>query len=263
MIFVKCRLEKVKKILKEKLEELFTVRNYFIDFENVQSAGLKGIEKLKKNDRVYFLYSKNASTIHIDAARKIHESIAEIEFIDIKHLGKNALDFQLCTLMGEKIGKFRGKNLELYIVSNDTGYDSVKHGTYEMFKEAFKKKGKFLTIRRICNCENMIDAEEKKARAEEKKEQTEKEMKEIAAERLKKEQIEKAKKDLAAKQQQLITLVSNALKGSPYMKNTQTVVDLLMQKKNKNTVNFHNECCKAFGSDDGRAIYKLLQPSLK
>ena len=117
---MKCRLEKVKKILKEKLEELFTVRNYFIDFENVQSAGLKGIEKLKKNDRVYFLYSKNASTIHIDAARKIHESIAEIEFIDIKHLGKNALDFQLCTLMGEKIGKFRGKNLELYIVSNDT-----------------------------------------------------------------------------------------------------------------------------------------------
>ena len=234
---MKRRLEKVKKILKKKLEELFTVRNYFIDFENVQSAGLKGIEKLKKNDRVYFMYSKNASTMHMDAVRKMHECVAEIEFIDIKHLGKNALDFQLCALMGEKIGKFRGKNLELYIVSNDTGYDSVKHGTYEMFKETFKKKGKTLSIRRICNFTETIDAEDKKKNAE-----------------------EKARSIVEEKREKLKAIVDVALKGSNYTNKATTIVDLLMKKTSP--IDFHNKCCQTFGSEDGRNIYLLLKPSL-
>lgn len=186
------------------------------------------------------MYSKNANNMSMDAVSKINRCAAKIDFIDIKYLGKNALDFQLCALLGTQIGKFRGKTLEIYIVSNDTGYDSMKHGVFEMFKNTFLKKGQTLSIRRIPNCAEIIDAEEKKEKTVEiiKKTKTE-------------EEREKWK-----------TIIDNLLKGTHYEKNAPTIVDILLQKKNTIPINFHNECCKAFGSEDGREIYLLLKPSL-
>ena len=101
--------------------------NYFlIDYENVNVAGLKGIDKLTAEDTVIIFYSENANTLTFGMHKKINESNAEIQFQKVAVNEKNALDFQLCSYLGflirdTMIDDTNGKNF-YYIVSNDNGY---------------------------------------------------------------------------------------------------------------------------------------------
>ena len=74
------------------------------------------------------------------------DSIVNIEFIEIKELGSNALDFQLCALLGNIIGKFRGKELNISIVSNDKGYEPLVNGFPQLIKPQLKDKNIQLNI---------------------------------------------------------------------------------------------------------------------
>ena len=38
---------------------------YYIDFENVHGAGLKGVDALDEHDEVFIIYSQAAETFHI------------------------------------------------------------------------------------------------------------------------------------------------------------------------------------------------------
>ena len=72
---------------------------YYIDYENVSSQGLKGVELLSENDEVILLYSKKADHVKIDILTMMMESKAKIRFLPV-HVGTpNALDFQLVTLL--------------------------------------------------------------------------------------------------------------------------------------------------------------------
>ena len=92
---------------------------YFIDYENVTSQGLKGIELLTEADEVNLLYSKKAETMKIDMLTQLMASRANIRFLPV-HVGTpNALDFQLITLLF--LHYTDGNNY--YIISKDSGYD--------------------------------------------------------------------------------------------------------------------------------------------
>lgn len=58
---------------------------YLIDFENVHSDGLKGIEKLERNDECYIFYSEHAGVLTFNMHKKITESRAKI-YLSLIHI---------------------------------------------------------------------------------------------------------------------------------------------------------------------------------
>ena len=42
---------------------------YLVDFENVRSGGLRGVEELSEGDKVVIFYSKNADAITFDVLK--------------------------------------------------------------------------------------------------------------------------------------------------------------------------------------------------
>ena len=99
-------------------EEIMAV--YLIDFENVHSDGLKGIDQLSADDMVYLFYSQNADTITFDMHFKQAKSSASLELFEAKRLGKNAIDFHISTFLGFLICKYPDETF--FIVSRDNGY---------------------------------------------------------------------------------------------------------------------------------------------
>ena len=97
---------------------------YLIDFENVTSAGISGIQRLTKEDKVYIFYTVNASNMSFAAHLNLLSSPAEVIYYNVTSGGKNALDFHLASFLGYLISKGEDKNF--CIISNDKGYDHVK-----------------------------------------------------------------------------------------------------------------------------------------
>ena len=129
------------------------MRYFFIDYENTKNQGLEGIDKLNTKDKVFVFYSKNANKLSFEDLKIITASKAEISYIDIKNLGHNALDFNLVYFMGIKTGRFRGKNLKLHIISNDSGYDTLTKNP--MISENIK-------ISRSCNIKSALTKNDEK-----------------------------------------------------------------------------------------------------
>ena len=78
---------------------------YLVDFENVKSKGLQGIDNLTETDTVIIFYSENSDTINFEMHQKVLTSKADIEYFKVNVGGKNALDFQLSTLLGHLVAK--------------------------------------------------------------------------------------------------------------------------------------------------------------
>ncbi len=97
---------------------------FLIDFENVKSAGLAGLEQLDAADDVVILYSANSNTLSFEMHQKILQSPACVDYYQIRRGGKNSLDFQLSSLLGYLLGT--GDYSHLYVVSNDSGFDVLR-----------------------------------------------------------------------------------------------------------------------------------------
>ena len=69
-------------------------KHYLIDFENVKGGGLYGIDRLTEEDHVIVLYTRNANTISIGEHLTLMQCKCKLDFIELLHLGKNALDFR-------------------------------------------------------------------------------------------------------------------------------------------------------------------------
>lgn len=98
---------------------------YFVDFENVGSAGISGLSKLNLNetDVFYVFYSENAKNMTVDLHVELTKVKAKVNFIKVKVGTANALDFQLSTYLGYLIKENHEK--KFFIISKDKGYDSV------------------------------------------------------------------------------------------------------------------------------------------
>ncbi len=97
---------------------------YLVDFENVTSAGISGVQKLTKEDKVYIFYTANAANMSFAAHLNLLSSPAEIIYYNVSSGGKNALDFQLSSFLGYLI--CQGKEKQFYIISGDRGYEHVR-----------------------------------------------------------------------------------------------------------------------------------------
>lgn len=107
------------------------MKTYLVDFENVKSKGLTGIDSLDETDSVIIFYSENSDTISFEMHQKVLCSKADIEYFKVNVGGKNALDFQLSTLLGYLVGK--GVYSHIFVISNDKGFDFLHdfwHGKY-------------------------------------------------------------------------------------------------------------------------------------
>ncbi|MBQ3583689.1 MAG: hypothetical protein IJA27_03150 [Lachnospiraceae bacterium] len=93
---------------------------YLVDFENVRSEGLKGVENLSEDDKVVIFYSVNADAITFDVHMLLSKSQAEIETFRILRGGRNSLDFQLSTYLGYLVMENRYR--DIVIVSKDKGF---------------------------------------------------------------------------------------------------------------------------------------------
>lgn len=94
---------------------------YLVDFENVKSKGLDGIDKLTETDNVIIFFSENSDTLSFEMHQKVLSSKADIEYFKVCVGGKNALDFQLSTLLGFMVAK--EIYTHIFVISNDKGFD--------------------------------------------------------------------------------------------------------------------------------------------
>ncbi len=98
-------------------------RYFLVDYENVKTAGLQGIEDLEKNDSIIIFYSANADRITFQLHDQINRTKAKVSTIGVDTVGQNALDFQLSSYIGYILGKKSG--CECFIVSKDRGFENV------------------------------------------------------------------------------------------------------------------------------------------
>ena len=100
---------------------------FYIDFENIGSIGLVGIESLTESDCVRIYYSNNPN-IDMQTVENMIHSPAKIQFVKLPASLKmmnlsNALDIVLLTDISRIAGTL-GSNYAV-VISNDKGYDSV------------------------------------------------------------------------------------------------------------------------------------------
>ena len=97
---------------------------YLIDYENVNTDGLQGVELLHSNDEVIIFYSDYADRLTFDLHQRINASPAKVQYIRVDACcKKNGLDFQLVTYLGYLIAQH--PDGQFYIVSRDNGFCNV------------------------------------------------------------------------------------------------------------------------------------------
>lgn len=109
---------------------------YYIDFENVNSAGLSGIENLTKKDKVVIFVGNG-----VDAIRIKVNTLAKM-VIKYVPVGKpNALDFQLIAHLAAKSSLH--KDYIYKIISSDKGYD---YAIYTLHSAGVSNVNRYVTI---------------------------------------------------------------------------------------------------------------------
>jgi len=99
------------------------MRIFLIDFENVHSEGMAGVDTLTDNDEVVIFYSANADTVSFELLHKLMFCKAKLSYFKIRRGGRNALDFQLSSYLGYLVSTRR--DAEFYLISKDNGFDFV------------------------------------------------------------------------------------------------------------------------------------------
>lgn len=94
---------------------------YYVDFENVHSSGLAGLDKISQNEKVYIFYKSGINRICLDDVETIMSLKSRVKFVKVTSTTKNALDFML---VGKAFTTIK-KNDKCVIVSCDKGYKAV------------------------------------------------------------------------------------------------------------------------------------------
>lgn len=97
---------------------------YLVDSENVGDLWVTHILALAdQTDEVVVFYTQKSPHMGYDNIRKLLADGREVNFIKCVE-GRNALDFQLVTELGYRLGSEREEH-EYIMVTNDTGFDAV------------------------------------------------------------------------------------------------------------------------------------------
>lgn len=100
---------------------------YLVDLENIPNC-LQRLKTSKDSKKVNLVIFYSDQLVHkIDAVRGIVEKyFKSVNYVHINGGLKNALDFNLVCYLGILLGSFRGTRIEIYVASNDSGYDSLR-----------------------------------------------------------------------------------------------------------------------------------------
>ncbi|MCR5520584.1 MAG: hypothetical protein K6F44_01580 [Lachnospiraceae bacterium] len=120
------------------------MRFLFIDLENVRSNGLEGVLSLDAEDQVFIFYSENANNLTIPTLENINNSKATVKFINTNFVGSNAMDFQIVSLLGAMIERY--KKGFFSIISHDNGFKSALTFCERYFTDYPISLGKFDNI---------------------------------------------------------------------------------------------------------------------
>ena len=95
---------------------------YSIDYENVNSDGLIGCDKLTKTDHIIIFFTKNAMKINMTEIA--NHGDAELAMIEVP-AGKQSADIHIGSYIGYLAGINKGKDCSIVVVSKDTDFDNV------------------------------------------------------------------------------------------------------------------------------------------
>lgn len=253
---------------------------YLVDFENVTSAGISGIQRLTKEDKVYIFYTANAANMSFSAHLNLLSSPAEITYYSVASGGKNALDFQLASFLGYLISK--GEDKQFCIISNDRGYEYVRdfwersgipvnisinsassvNKALMMFESPFMAKiqqndAPAVSLDTVA-AEKSADVQEQPA--------PEKEAKPIPKKRGRKPNItEKAaapqkKQNVPKKAEGVPDILKNALAKADVTSEQETAEVLELMKTADGKQQFYRGILKIFGMEKGVSVYKAVRP---
>lgn len=95
---------------------------YLIDYENVNSDGLAGCDKLTNTDHIIIFFTKNAMKINMSEIA--NHGDAELAMIEVP-AGKQSADIHIGSYVGYLAGINKGKDCSIVVVSKDTDFDNV------------------------------------------------------------------------------------------------------------------------------------------
>ena len=95
---------------------------YLIDYENVNSDGLAGCDKLTKTDHIIIFFTKNAMKINMSEIA--NHGDAELDMIEVP-VGKQSADIHIGSYIGYLAGINKGKDCSIVVVSKDIDFDNV------------------------------------------------------------------------------------------------------------------------------------------
>lgn len=97
---------------------------YLVDSENVGDLWVTHILALaEEEDEIVVFYTQKSPHMGYDNIRKLLSDGRDVNFVKCVE-GKNALDFQLVTELGYRLGSDK-EQCEYIMVTNDTGFDAV------------------------------------------------------------------------------------------------------------------------------------------
>lgn len=219
------------------------MRLYLIDYENVNSAGLCGIGQLPSHDRVILFYSHSANTLSFEVMDEMLSGKVMPERICIAQSGKNALDFQLSTLLGCLIANHEAD--EYFIISKDSGFAAVA----AFCKEHLKTK-----VQLRPSIQSTLNG--KAASVSVRKRKTVIQVQPMNVTAVK---AQKQPEPMPAPEKERIS-IPDVLSLIPNTSedNAQRILDCLLQSRSK--TEFHNALQQFFDNDDSKDYYRMMKP---
>ncbi len=100
--------------------------HYLVDYENINEAGIAGLEHLGSEDTVYLFYTRNANKISFDFVSALLEQKipSKLRIFRVAN-GKQSLDFQLLAYLGFLIGSETDPENFYLVVSKDGGFNNA------------------------------------------------------------------------------------------------------------------------------------------
>lgn len=217
---------------------------YLVDYENVHNDGVTDIKKLSASDRVVIFYGDSIKSIPFETHVEMMASKATIEYIETHKVAKNYLDFQLATYLGFLIGK--GEKGPVYIISQDTGFDSIVDFWRGRNIEAFRQP----SIASPAAKEHIPSKKGTSSKKKKKKAETKKEIKERTEE---KKEPEKKKLPESIRKKIRAELKEEKLPAGKYT----SIYKAVEESETKLALN--NALVKTFDTSIGSKIYNHIK----
>lgn len=262
------------------MDETEVKKVYLIDSENVGDVWVTHImEFAKPQDEIVVFYTQKSPYMCYENIRKLMETDREIAFIKCVE-GQNALDFQLVTELGYRIGNIK-EEIEYVVVTNDTGFDAAVR--------YWKTHGKMVKRYNVKFCQMLLSqfrAENKKKEKDLAEKPIDQEIKEMVCESETEEEKEvkepvcEAGTERTEAQEKVILKQDILVTDSETVKDEDALKENIKEKKDEcnkteelicnllscigktNIPDFHNALITFLGEEKGKEVYQQIKEDI-